>query len=61
MRSMSTRSLIYANSHVPESANKERQADSETTGCAYADEVLLTALRGAGRFVDQEAFGADRQ
>lgn len=45
--------------HVPEAANKERQADPETTGCAYADEVLLTALRSVGRFVDQEAFGAE--
>ena len=47
--------------HPPEAANKERQADPEATGCAYADEVLLTALRSVGRFVDQEAFGADRQ
>lgn len=53
--------LASGGGHVPESANKERQADPETTGCAYADEVLLTALRSAGRFVDQEAFGADRQ
>lgn len=42
--------------HMPEAANKERQADPETTGCAYADEILLTVLRGVGRFVDQEAF-----
>lgn len=53
--------LASGRGHVPESANKERQADPESTGCTYADEVLLTALRGAGRFVDQEAFGADRQ
>lgn len=53
--------LASGGGHVPESANKERQADPETTGCAYADEVLLTALRSAERFVDQEAFGADRQ
>lgn len=46
--------------HLPEAANKERQADPEATGCAYADEVLLIALRNVGRFVDQEAFGADR-
>lgn len=46
---------------MPEAANKERQADPETTGCAYADEVLLTALRSVGRFVDQEAFGAERR
>lgn len=53
--------LASGGGHVPDSANKERQADPESTGCAYADEVLLTALRGAGRFVDQEAFGSDRQ
>ena len=53
--------LASGGGHVPESANKERQADPETTGCAYTDEVLLTALRSAGRFVDQEAFGSDRQ
>lgn len=47
--------------HMPEAANKERQADPETTGCAYADEVLLTALRSVGRFVDQEVFGAERR
>lgn len=53
--------LASGGGHAPETANKERQADPETTGCAYADKVLLTALRSAGRFVDQEAFGADRQ
>jgi hypothetical protein len=47
--------------HVPEAANKERQTDPGTTGCVYADGVLLTALRSFGRFADQEAFGAERQ
>lgn len=47
--------------HAPEAANKERQTDPGTTGCAYADRVLLTALRSFGRFVDQEAFGTDQQ
>lgn len=47
--------------HAPEAANKERQTDPGTTGCAYADGVLLTALRSFGRFVDQEAFGAEQQ
>lgn len=44
--------------HAPEAANKERQTDPGATGCAYADDVLLTALRRFGRFVDQEVFGA---
>lgn len=44
--------------HHPEAANKERQVDPGATGCRYADEALLPALREIGRFVDQEGFGA---
>lgn len=40
--------------HLPEEAGKERQADPSVTGCAYADQVLLPAIRLTGRFVDQE-------
>lgn len=40
--------------HLPEEAGKERQLDPGVTGCAYADQVLLPAIRLAGRFVDQE-------
>lgn len=42
-------------SHAPEEAKKAGQEDPGTTGCQYADEVLLPALRLRGRFVDQEA------
>lgn len=47
--------------HPPETANKGRQADPEATGCAYADKVLLTALRSVERFVDQEAVGVEQR
>lgn len=40
--------------HAPDEADKERQQDPGVTGCAYADEVLLPALRNAKRCVDQE-------
>lgn len=41
--------------HHPELADKTEQCDPGKTGCAYADEILLPALRRQGRFVDQEA------
>jgi Uncharacterized protein conserved in bacteria C-term(DUF2220) len=41
--------------HPPESADKTEQKDPGFTGCAYADEVLLPALRAYRAFVDQEA------
>ncbi|MES9904036.1 MAG: Wadjet anti-phage system protein JetD domain-containing protein [Sedimenticola sp.] len=40
--------------HSPEAAGKQQQIDPGKTGCAYADEVLLPAMRGSGLFVDQE-------
>jgi len=40
--------------HAPHEANKERQLDPGVTGCPFADEVLLPALRREGRCVDQE-------
>jgi len=40
--------------HHPDEADKGAQTDPGPTGCAYADEVLLPALREHGRFVDQE-------
>jgi hypothetical protein len=42
--------------HAPQAANKDRQTDPGITGCAYADDVLLPALRRCARFADQEAF-----
>jgi hypothetical protein len=41
--------------HPPESADKTEQKDPGFTGCAYADEVLLPALRAHRACVDQEA------
>ena len=40
--------------HKPELANKEEQIDPKETGCSYADQVLLPALREQKIFVDQE-------
>lgn len=40
--------------HAPDAAGKSRQQDPGTTGCMYADEVLLPALRTVGKCVDQE-------
>lgn len=42
--------------HQPEAAGKEGQIDPGTTGCPYADEVLLATLRRFGRFIDQESW-----
>jgi len=42
--------------HAPEEAGKERQQDPGITGCPFADEVLLPALRNEGRCVDQECW-----
>ncbi len=50
--------LSDGHSHAPEAAGKERQGDPGTTGCNYADRVLLPLMRQSGRFVDQEGFGA---
>lgn len=49
--------LSAGQGHTPEAAGKERQGDPGTTGCAYADGVLLPLMRQSGRFVDQEGFG----
>lgn len=40
--------------HLPEEARKVGQRPIVSTGCAFADEVLLPALAKHGRFVDQE-------
>ncbi|AOU97861.1 hypothetical protein BI364_07695 [Acidihalobacter yilgarnensis] len=46
--------LEVGGGHLPEVADKAEQLDPGTTGCVYADETLLPALRRLGRFVDQE-------
>lgn len=45
---------LLGEGHSAEVASKTGQRDPGTTGCDYADDVLLPALRKAGRFVDQE-------
>ena len=48
--------LSAGGGHLPQAASKERQIDPQTTGCVYADGMLLPLMRRLGRFVDQEAF-----
>ncbi len=52
--------LHKGNAHPADDADKARQKDPVSTGCAYADSVLLPKIReGIGhgvRYVDQEAF-----
>lgn len=48
--------LDRGDGHLPDQAAKTQQLDPGRTGCAYADERLLPALRRWGRFMDQEAF-----
>ncbi len=43
-----------AGGHTPSAAHKQEQIDPGETGCPYADEVLLPALRKYGLYVDQE-------
>lgn len=45
---------LLGEGHCANVASKTGQRDPGTTGCDYADGVLLPALRTAGRFVDQE-------
>ncbi|MBT3206544.1 MAG: hypothetical protein HN349_19675 [Gammaproteobacteria bacterium] len=40
--------------HAPDSADKSDQVDPVFTGCLYADNKLLPAIRHYGKFVDQE-------
>jgi len=48
--------LQNSGGHHPASAGKEGQVTPGLTGCAYADTVLLPALRQTGLCVDQEAW-----
>ena len=50
--------LSSGGGHSPEMASKERQIDPGSTGCDFADGLLLPSMRQHGRFVDQEWFGA---
>jgi len=40
--------------HQPAMADKQAQQDPGTTGCEFADEILLPAIRHEKKFVDQE-------
>ncbi|MGY8678315.1 Wadjet anti-phage system protein JetD domain-containing protein [Bradyrhizobium sp. UFLA05-153] len=40
--------------HAPEEARKVGQKPVLSTGCRYADDVLIPALQKYGRFIDQE-------
>ena len=40
--------------HAPEEAKKTGQKPISSTGCSYADGVLIPALTKYGRFIDQE-------
>ncbi len=42
--------------HRPAMADKQAQKDPVTTGCEYADTVLLPAIREMETFIDQEAW-----
>jgi len=46
--------LLRGHGHTPKPAKKDRQTGPGMTGCTYADDVLLPALRKYGRFSDQE-------
>ena len=46
--------LLNGHGHTPEQARKQGQTDPGQTGCDYADQQLLPALRASGRFLDQE-------
>lgn len=48
------RHLEAGHGHAPEVAVKGEQTDPGSTGCPYADQVLLPAIRAHGAFVDQE-------
>lgn len=46
--------LLNGGGHPPEATGKQGQRDVGETGCIYADEKLIPALRQSGRFIDQE-------
>lgn len=50
------RHLRNGQGHAPYEADKQGQVYVTSTGCPYADEQLLPALRSTGEFIDQELF-----
>ncbi len=45
--------------HAPDQTNKSHQNDPQLTGCDYADNVLLPAMRDSTKFTDQEVVNED--
>lgn len=48
--------LAHGYGHEPDEARKGVQIDPIATGCMYADQTLLPAMRTHRRFIDQEAY-----
>ena len=48
------RMLAEGEGHAPDVADKAEQKDPGETGCEFADNELLPAIRRGGRFLDQE-------
>lgn len=46
--------------HSPDAAENAGQSHIQKTGCLYADQHLIPALKTQGRFVDQEFCRIDR-
>lgn len=46
--------LLRGDGHSPAESGKEGQRAISLTGCVFADEVLIPALKTTGRFLDQE-------
>lgn len=58
--SMMLKELSEGKGHSPEAAEKAGQKSIDATGCLYADQQLIPALKSQGRFVDQEFFRPHR-
>ena len=52
--------LLAGRGHSPEAAEKTGQSAIDRTGCQYADQQLIPAMKLKGRFVDQEFSPVDR-
>lgn len=52
--------LRSGSGHGHHSSGKAQQRDPDTTGCPYADEQLLPAMRETETFIDQEAVNVER-
>lgn len=50
-----TRRLEQRLGHPQTHGGKERQVDPQFTGCPFADNILLPAMRESSQFIDQEA------